>query len=127
LLDAFRPAELNDNVLALDVAVIAQSRPQRLDPTCRGRSGGETQEPDARDLRRLLRTRRERPRRRRAAKECDELAPVHSITSSARTSRLSGTSRPSALAVLRLIASSYLTGACTGRSAGFSPLRIRST
>jgi hypothetical protein len=48
LFDPFRPAELNDDVLALDVAVIAQSRPQRLDPTCRSRSGGETQEPDAR-------------------------------------------------------------------------------
>ena len=36
-------------------------------------------------------------------------------------------SMPSALAVLRLITSSYLVGACTGRSAGFSPLRIRST
>ena len=36
-------------------------------------------------------------------------------------------SRPSALAVFRLITSSYLVGACTGRSAGFSPLRMRST
>ena len=35
--------------------------------------------------------------------------------------------RPSAFAVLRLITSSYLVGACTGRSAGFSPLRMRST
>jgi hypothetical protein len=26
-----------------------------------------------------------------------------------------------------LITSSYLVGACTGRSAGFSPLRMRST
>src|SRR5262245_3548558 len=49
--------------------------------------------------------------------------PAHSITSSARASSVGGTSRPSALAVLRLIASSYLVGACTGRSAGFSPLR----
>jgi hypothetical protein len=31
------------------------------------------------------------------------------------------------LAVLRLITNSYLVGACTGRSAGFSPLRMRST
>jgi hypothetical protein len=31
------------------------------------------------------------------------------------------------LAVLRLIASSNLVGACTGRSAGFSPLRTRAT
>src|SRR5262245_3050342 len=52
---------------------------------------------------------------------------LYSITSSARASSVGGTSRPSALAVLRLITSSYLVGACTGRSPGFSPLRIRST
>jgi RNA-directed DNA polymerase len=52
---------------------------------------------------------------------------LYSITSSARTSTVSGIARPSALAVLRLITISYFTGACTGRSAGFSPLRIRST
>src|SRR5262249_30866711 len=51
----------------------------------------------------------------------------YSITSSARASSIGGTSRPSAFAVLRLITSSYLVGACTGRSAGFSPLRMRST
>src|SRR5262249_55888627 len=53
--------------------------------------------------------------------------PHHSITTSARASRLSGTVTPSAFAVLRLMTSSYLVGACTGRSLGFSPLRIRST
>src|SRR5262245_46840748 len=74
----------------------------------------------------LLRARRERPSR-RAADERDELAPPHSITSSARASKVVGTSRPIALAALRLITSSYLVGACTGRSAGFWPLRIRST
>src|SRR5207253_1357510 len=77
-------------------------------------------------LRLLLRTCRERPCR-RAAEQRDELAAPHSITSSARASRLSGTVRPIALAVLRLITSSYLVGACTGRSPGFSPLRMRST
>jgi hypothetical protein len=51
----------------------------------------------------------------------------YSITSSARASTVAGRSRPSALAVLRLITNSYLVGACTGRSAGFTPLRIRST
>ena len=51
----------------------------------------------------------------------------HSITSSARASTLAGTSRPSALAVLRLSTVSYLVGACTGSSPGFSPLRMRST
>src|SRR5262249_59522027 len=76
---------------------------------------------------RLLRTRRERPRC-RAAEQRDELAALHhSMTSSARASRLSGTVRPSAFAVFRLITSSYFVGACTGRSAGFSPLRTRST
>src|SRR5215204_5775418 len=52
---------------------------------------------------------------------------TYSITSSARASTVAGTSRPSAFAVLRLMTSSYLVGACTGRSAGFSPLRMRST
>jgi hypothetical protein len=52
---------------------------------------------------------------------------AHSMTSSARASSASGTVRPSVLAVLRLMISLYLVGACTGRSAGFSPLRMRST
>jgi len=42
------------------------------------------------------RARRERPRHRRAAEQRDELAAFnHSITSSARASRIGGTSRPS--------------------------------
>src|SRR5215831_2892860 len=71
-----------------------------------------------------LRARRERPRC-RAAEQCDELAPLHSITSSASASNLSGTSSPSAFAVLRLITNSNFVGCMTGRSAGFSPFRIR--
>src|SRR5262249_41197850 len=75
----------------------------------------------------LLRTRRERPRG-RAAKKRDELAPTHhSITSSAATSSLSGTVRPRAFAVFALIANSNFTVCWTGKSAGFSPLRIRPT
>ena len=50
---------------------------------------------------------------------------LHSITSSARASRVGGTSRPSALAVLRLMTNSNLVDCMTGRSAGFSPLRMR--
>ena len=72
----------------------------------------------------LLRTRRERLCR-RAADKRDELAAFHSITSSASASSLSGIWRPSAFAVLRLITSSNLVGCTTGRSAGFSPLRMR--
>src|SRR6516165_10098503 len=54
----------------------------------------------------LLRARYERPRGCRAAEQRDERAPFHSITSSARASKVGGTSRPSALAVLRLMTSS---------------------
>jgi len=53
--------------------------------------------------------------------------PSYSITSSARASSSGGTSRPSVLAVLRLTVSLNLVGVCTGKSAGFSPLRMRST
>jgi len=49
----------------------------------------------------------------------------HSITPSAVTCSVSGTVRPSAFAVLRLITSSNLVGCITGKSAGFAPWRIR--
>jgi hypothetical protein len=75
----------------------------------------------------LLRSRRERPGRCRAAEQRDDRSPVHSITSSASASSLSGTVRPSAFAVLRLITSSNLVGCTTGKSAGFSPLSTRPT
>src|SRR5215471_3519370 len=91
---------------------------------CRSRTGA--QQSDGRKLGSLLRERRERPRS-RAAEQRDELASFHSMTSSARASTLSGNARPSVLAVLTLIVSSYLIGCCTGNSATFAPLRIRST
>jgi len=53
------------------------------------------------------------------------LRTAHSITSSALASNLSETVMPSALAVLRLIIRSALVDCWTGRSDGFSPLRIR--
>jgi hypothetical protein len=62
-----------------------------------------------------------RPRHRRAADKRDEHAPHHSITSPARKRNDSGIFRPSVFAVFKLIANSYLVGACTGRSAGFRP------
>src|SRR5262249_53225665 len=81
---------------------------------------------DTGDLRgRLLRARRERPRHRCAAEQRDEGAPPdHSITSSAATSSLSGTVRPSILAVWALMTSSNLVDCTTGRSAGLVPLRM---
>jgi hypothetical protein len=50
---------------------------------------------------------------------------LYSITSSASASSFAGISRPSVFAVLKLITSSNLVGCTTGRSAGFSPLRMR--
>src|SRR5262249_56964792 len=70
------------------------------------------QNPDAPYALALLRARRERPGGSRAAEQRDELAPPYSITSSARASSAGGISRPSAFAVLRLMTSSYLVGAC---------------
>src|SRR5690348_1044872 len=75
--------------------------------------------------RRLLRARRERPQGCRAAEQRDERAPRHSITSSAMASSPGGKLRPNAFAVLRLITNSNLIDCMTGRSADFSPLRIR--
>src|SRR5262249_45461151 len=62
---------------------------------------------------------------RRAAQQRDELAAPHSITSSAATSSLSGTVRPSILAVWALITNSNFVDCRTGKSAGFAPLRMR--
>ena len=52
-------------------------------------------------------------------------AAPYSITSSARARSVAGTVRPSALAVLRLIAKINFVGWSTGKSAGFSPFKMR--
>ena len=79
LIHAIGPSELNHNVLALDVAEVAQALPQCLHAArpCRGRS--ETQESHPRDTGRLLRAHNDRPpgHDRRAAEKGDELAPSH--------------------------------------------------
>src|SRR6185436_7049669 len=51
---------------------------------------------------------------------------THSITSLARASSVGGTSRPSSLAVLRLITNSSLEESSIGRSPGCAPFKIRS-
>src|SRR6516164_5593582 len=81
--------------------------------------GSAIEKPDHRQ-RRLLRTQCERPYC-YAAEKCDELPALHSTTSSARASRIGGTSMPSVLAVLRLMISSNFVGCSIGRSAGFAP------
>jgi hypothetical protein len=50
---------------------------------------------------------------------------TYSITSSATASSIGGIPIPSAFAVLRLITNSNFVACCIGRSAGFSPLRMR--
>jgi hypothetical protein len=57
-----------------------------------------------------MRACRERPRHRRTAEQRDEFPPSYSITSSARASRVDGTSSPSALAVVRSMVRSNLVG-----------------
>src|SRR5262249_5414639 len=64
--------------------------------------------------RRLLSPHRERPRG-NTAKQRDELAADHSITSSASASSVAGTSRPSALAVFRLMTNWIFVACMTGR------------
>src|SRR5262245_18042355 len=68
------------------------------------------------------------PRNRRAAEQRDELAArSHSMTSSAATSKVCGTTRPSALAEVVLMTRSNLVGCSTERSPGLVPRRILST
>jgi len=58
---------------------------------------------------------------------CNKHVERYSITSSARAINLSGMVSSSVFAVPRLITSSNLVGCSTGRSAGFSPSKIRLT
>src|SRR5262249_42053783 len=120
------PPVFDRHVFALDIAGIFESLAecaQTVRVVVR-RCGIEP--PDHRH-RWLLRARCQWPRRRRPAEQRHELAPLHSITSWTRACTVPGTVRPSALAVLRLTTKSNLVGCWTGRLAGFSPLRIRST
>src|SRR5262249_42652841 len=116
---AFRPAQLLQPLLqscnaTLRLRIVCVVAAQHRDPPY--------------PVRRLRRrsARRKQPSSHTAEKH-DERAAPHSITSSARTSTVGGMSMPSALAAFRLMTVWYLVGACTGRSAGFSPLRMRST
>src|SRR5262249_20445013 len=122
---ALQPVVLDCHVLALDGAGFVESFTECGDIARVGIGRPVSDKPDYRHSR-LLRARRERPSG-CAAEKRNELAPRHSITSSARASSVGGTSMPSVLAVLRFRTSCYLVGACTGRSAGLSPLRMRST
>src|SRR5262249_53192113 len=114
------------HVAAFDVPQFAQPLPEGIDKVSACGHGVRPENPDAGKSRRLLRARRERPGS-RCAEQGDELAAFHSITSSARASSVGGGSRPSAVAVVRLITRSNLVGCSTGMSAGFAPRKILST
>src|SRR5215470_14928447 len=120
-----RPAILDRDILTLDVPGFINALPECGQIACTISRRPEAAEEADHRHRRLLRARRERPRNRRAPEQRDDGAPVHSITSSAAASNLSGTTRPSILAVWALMTSSNLLACTTGRSDGFAPLRMR--
>jgi hypothetical protein len=86
-----RPAVFDRRILTFDVTAFLEALVEYFDHI--GGLGWRptAQEPDHRQ-RWLLRMHRERPRNGRAAEQRDELAPLHSITSSARASSVGGTS-----------------------------------
>src|SRR6516162_3156783 len=118
-----RPSEMRWSGQSLDIAGLIQPLAETGELLREWLGGTAVQKSDHRH-RRLLRAHHERPAG-CAAEKRDERAPLHSITSSARASSLSGIWRPSAFAVLRLMINSSFVACMTGRSAGFSPLRMR--
>src|SRR5262249_46602796 len=88
-----RKASLNDEVTAFDVAEAAHSLAEKLH--IRVRRGGRRQIANRHRLYGLLRARRQRPCG-CATEQRDEVAPLHSITSSARASSEGGTVRAKA-------------------------------
>src|SRR5262249_11868506 len=120
-------AIIDEDVLALDVAELAQplAKSPRLGRISRRSSTPDPADPP--DLCRLLAARRERPHRHGAAKKPGESPPLHSMTSSARSRIAAGIFRPSVLAVFRLTTSWNRVGCCMGKSAGLAPFRILST
>ncbi len=119
----FGKAEFDRDVAALDEPGSVEALTERGDPVGNTRRRRIVEKPN--DRHRLLRACRKRPRG-GAAKQCDELAAAnHSITSSALARSVAGTSTPIARAVARLMTNSNLVARATGKSAGFSPLRIR--
>jgi hypothetical protein len=122
-----RKANFDLNVAALGPSALFKSLPKGGKPHLRFRIvlGVTYQHPYPSHSVGLLCTRHKWPRRRRAAQQSDELAPLHSITSSARASSCGGTVRPSIRAVAWLITSSNLTDCTTGKSAALAPLRMR--
>src|SRR5262249_14214161 len=119
----------------LDYKLLAQPVRQPLShQACRDVSGSARRKADDNaDRSRRIRLRRGETRHgRQRGSARDQMQKIsagkfHSITSSARASKVAGTSRPSACAVIRFTTSSNLVGCSTGSSLGFAPRRILST
>src|SRR5262245_43042244 len=110
---ALRRPNFDLDISPFEIPEVAERLAKRAE---RFRAGAK-KEADAPHALRLLRAHHQRPYNGRAAEKRDERATRdHSITSSARASSVRGTVRPSALAIRRLITSSNLVGAWTGRS-----------
>lgn len=119
---SFGVAHLDRKVLSLDPAKVGQALGKRRDHFSAVRPGEEDADAShAAGLRTSQSSYRQRSRGQQ------ELAPLHSITRSARTKNDRGILMPSVLAVLRLTTNSNLVGCSIGSSAGVAPLRILST
>src|SRR5262249_24948423 len=123
---AAAPTGVDPYIAADDPTRLHECLLEGSDPSLKVRivRSGRQQHADAPHALALLGVRRERPHG-RTANERDEVAPLHSITSSARASSVGGISSPSAFAVLRFITNSNFVGSWIGRSPGFSPLSMR--
>src|SRR5262249_30288449 len=125
LVAPLRPTILDRDGATIDPTEFAQPLDQGGVPVAMGRRCARPYDSHGWQFAWLLRARRQRPARGGAADERDDLAPPHSITSSAMARSDGGTLRPSILAVSALMTSSNLVACTTGKSAGFSPLRMR--
>src|SRR5262249_12915349 len=103
------PAILDREIMALDPPQFAHSLHEGGSPLALRRRVTRSEQSDGRRLR-LLRARRKRPRGGRPAQQRDELPAPHSITPSARVSRVGGTVSPNAFAVWRLTTRRNFTG-----------------
>ena len=123
---SLRPAILDRDGATLDPAEFAQPLHKSGDPWRHAIAGvPEPRNPMVGSFAGLLRARRERPRGRRAAEQRDELAALSFDHLVGAGEQCPARSRPSILAVLRLMTSSNLVACTTGRSAALAPLRMR--
>src|SRR5258706_101386 len=121
-------SHLDNDVPALDPAVLAQHLPKHGEQVLRHVAAVGPKEPNSKHFLRLLRYGGERHREKRTRDRAEKGAPIHHwITSSARSSNDWGILTPSFRAATRLMTNSILVGCSTGRSAGLVPFNTAST